>query len=213
MSPDQIKKPREAKVSRGFFYWMGCNFCTTPVDRLALFSWESDAVTNRSAAERLVFGSGRLPLWLRLPCAAFSLVWFLVAADTIGRHAFGVAVCPGQVRENAPAWVIVVLTVAGGLGFVSVWFMEVQIYVDDKSREIVSRYWGGRSAMRVDAAGAAGLDVRSSRGFPATRRWNLQFSYADGRRPREVFEFPRRDDALDVARQIGEALRLPVVER
>jgi hypothetical protein len=67
--------------------------------------------------------------------------------------------------------------------------------------------------MRVDAAGAAGLDVRSSRGFPATRRWNLQFSYADGRRPREVFEFPRRDDALDVARQIGEALRLPVVER
>lgn len=164
--------------------------------------------------QRFIFDSGRLPLRFRGPCAAFSLVWFAVAADTIARHFFGLGVLPGEPRESAPWWVIVFITVAGGLAFVSVWFMQVQIYVDAASYEIVRRYWGGRSAMRVSAAATTAVMVRLWRSFPASRRWHVELAYDDRtRRSADVFDFHRRNDALKIARRIADALQLPVVER
>lgn len=132
--------------------------------------------------EHLLYDTGRIPFWLRLPCAAAGVFLLWISAHVLSSHLFGFALGLHFKNESGSPVIGFLATLALGLFLLSTWFLRNRIYLDASGKEIVVRHAGlfGRSVRRIQLSDAAGVSVRPGK-IRGGAFWDISIELKNGR--------------------------------
>ena len=160
--------------------------------------------------EQLLYDTGRLPIWLRLPIALFGLFVLWLSAHIASSHPFGHDLGLHLTGWSGSPLMGFIVALGLGLFFVSVWFLRNRIVFDSGRGEVVVRHSGlfGRSQRRIPLAGARAVYVEYAR-LLASTFWDIGIEFDNGRREWVTRVYAGADDT---ARVFSESTKLPVVK-
>ena len=164
--------------------------------------------------EYLLYDSGRLPIWFRLPLAITGILCLWIAAHDVTFHLFGWNLGL-RAMEGAPP-VIGVLCVLGlGLLMLYGWFFRLRCFFDAGRNELLVRHsiFGGSSTRRISLSGAVGIFVDTGgRGvFSPSGSWNIGVEFKDGHRE-QLMSAQSETLKDELAGKISEYTHLPVLK-
>jgi hypothetical protein len=164
--------------------------------------------------EHLLYDTGRLPIWFRLPIAIAGIFCLWIAAHEVTVHLFGWDLGL-QATENAPPVLAFVCVLGLALLMFYAWFLRLRYFFDAGRGELLVRhsiFWSC-STRRISLSGAAGIyvDTRASGMFSQSESWLIGVEFKDGRREQfTTVQFEK--DKNELAGKISECTHLPVLK-
>lgn len=136
-----------------------------------------------ATTETLLYDTGNLPLWVRLPTVLAGVFALWLSAHLVSSHLFGYDLGLPTTGESGSPLLGFIVTLGLGGFFVSVWFLRNRIVFDSKQCQIVVHHFGlfGQSQRKIPLDGAKGVYVRPGR-VRASRFWDLGIEFTDGSR-------------------------------
>jgi hypothetical protein len=132
----------------------------------------------------LLYDTGRMPLWARIPLLAFGAFCLVLAADTAGRAAQMFTLLPFQNDPELPHGPTVAVLACFVLGsfFVLVCFARRRWFWEDETRQLINEwrwlFWATRSV--IDGASIASVRIYEARVL-SSRHWNIKLLDHAGR--------------------------------
>jgi hypothetical protein len=161
---------------------------------------------------RVLYDSGRLPLWVRILCLLFAVVCIILAGDLVWLRLFGRSlISPAAAPKTPLGWFpAVAATMLLAIWFLQLWTGRKRILWESGSRQLIveDRWLLGTAKTSLAQSDLVSIQVR--RGRTLFSRWWDIYAQDSCCKARRLTQLSAEADARAVAAQIAGAIERPL---
>jgi len=159
-----------------------------------------------TTSNTLLYDTGRVPLWLRIPLLAFGLLMLWLGVSVAAHELFGVNLGISHVQGSSPLLGSLVCFLIAAL-FIFVWFGQRQVLFDEARQELVIRTRGYTRIheRHVSLIGGREIHMRYIRSI-VSRTWHVTVEFPDGRSEHVA----STSDIEPLAKSLEATVKLPI---